>query len=381
MIPQHSKPPQQVPLGRGPRTITLVGDQLRAAVSRPAATITAALVIAVVCVIIFATTGRSAATEAQVIDSVNSMGTRLITVIDNTGKAGIDHSAVEKLEALEGVEWAFGMGPAETLSNPAVGVTMSVAPPMRTVIGDLPPAVVLTHGRAPASGEMILGVDAQQALGLSQASGTVAAGDVVFPVVDSFTADGELSALTGWGLLPTDDVVPLRYVYVLAEPHTDVASLARAVEAVLPAAIPGGVSIEMPAQAIQLREVLAGTLAGGSRQMMILTLLTALVLTSITMSGAVAARRRDFGRQRALGASRSAISVAVIVQSLVAGVVGVSVGLLVGLPVTFFSSGHLPSLRFVAGSVVLLLLVAVMGSLPPAVVAARRDPVRILRVP
>jgi len=44
-------------------------------------------------------------------------------------------------------------------------------------------------------------------------------------------------------------------------------------------------------------------------------------------------------------------------------------------------AGSLPSPGFTFGVVVLTLLTALLAAVPPAVLAAYRDPVRILRVP
>ena len=63
------------------------------------------------------------------------------------------------------------------------------------------------------------------------------------------------------------------------------------------------------------------------------------------------------------------------------GVIGAVVGTGVGLFAVRSMSGSLPAPEFTLGLVVLALLMTVVGSIPPAVAAAFRDPVRILRVP
>lgn len=70
-----------------------------------------------------------------------------------------------------------------------------------------------------------------------------------------------------------------------------------------------------------------------------------------------------------------------LVQSLVSGGLGAVVGLTAGLPVTHALTGATPTPSFTTGLAVLAVLVTLLGSVPPAVAAARRDPVRELRVP
>lgn len=111
--------------------------------------------------------------------------------------------------------------------------------------------------------------------------------------------------------------------------------------------------------------------------MMALVLGVGLVIVSVSTYGAVAGRRRDFGRRRALGASRSAIVVLVLVQTAVVACAGAALGVGVGLWATW----SLPSATLVTGVALRAVLVALLGAVPPALIAALRDPVRILRVP
>ncbi len=101
----------------------------------------------------------------------------------------------------------------------------------------------------------------------------------------------------------------------------------------------------------------------------------------ITTYGATAAKRRDFGRRRALGASQADIVALVTIQSLLLGTLGAVVGTAGTALVTGVTMGVWPNWRFSVAVVVLAVDVSVLAALPPAFAAARRDPVRILRVP
>lgn len=71
----------------------------------------------------------------------------------------------------------------------------------------------------------------------------------------------------------------------------------------------------------------------------------------------------------------------VLVQSACAGLAGTAVGACAGLAVLRAMGVDWPAPQFVGGVMVLAVLVTLAGSIPPALAAARRDPVRILRVP
>ncbi|MFC4613439.1 FtsX-like permease family protein [Cellulomonas algicola] len=326
------------------------------------------------------TTGRSAATEQEVVASIESVGTRLVTVTDTTGNAGIAPSVVGDVERLAGVTWAFGLGPATDARNSdfeQAGAGVAV----RALFGSLPADVPVTSGRpAVQPGEALAGVGASDVLRLSDVVGRVSDGQTSVGVVGQVDAIGPLSFVDELVLrIPAaDEELPVRYVYVLVDDATNAREVATAVTALLP---PGGVEVETSDGAIALRDVVAGRLGSASRQLMAAVLGCGLVLVSVTMLGAVAARRRDFGRRRALGASRSAIVTLVLVQSALAGAIGALVGAGTALGWSLLSGLPLAPWQFVMGLCALAVLVTLVGSAPPALTAASRDPVRILRVP
>lgn len=365
----------------GPHAGDLLRDGLLAALARPVATASTALVIAIVCVVVLTTTGRSAATEAEVVASIDSVGTRLITVTDTTGRGEIDPSAAAQVAELDGIAWVFGIGVATDVWNAALP-RAGTGTPARSLTGTLPADIPIVAGRAPAAGEAVVGSAARQALALSDVAGAIS-GDPSRGVVGQYHATGPLASLDDMVLVTTDDSTagPQRQLYALARPDVDVEALARAVQAVVPSRTPQDVEVSTSEGALALRAVISGTLGAASRQLMGIVLATGMALVTISTAGAVAARRRDFGRQRALGASRSAIVVLVLTSSALSGVLGTALGMAVGLPLTASLTGTLPTVTFTCGLGTLTVLVALLGSVPPALAAAYRDPVRILRVP
>jgi putative ABC transport system permease protein len=141
------------------------------------------------------------------------------------------------------------------------------------------------------------------------------------------------------------------------------------------------VRIQTPASLVELRGIVEAELSSNSRQLLLVVLGIGLVVVMVTQAGAVAQRRRDFGRRRALGATRSAVTVLVIVQTISSAFVGVVLGSVAGVVAILMSTGSPPPFDFVTALAILALLSAVLAAVPPGIGAAFRDPVRILRVP
>jgi putative ABC transport system permease protein len=370
-----------------PRGAALLRDGAQAAVAQPVATAAALLVVALVCVVVLVTAGRTAATEQQVLASIDDAGSRLVVVSDATGSARLRSDSVAAMAALDGVTWALGLGPATDGHVAMMGTARGVLAqgvPVRPYVGGLPPDASLVTGRLPQRpGEAIAGATAAARLGLADGAGPVVVGDGMVAVVGTARMRDALSGLDDTILVRDDggQTVTLKYVYVTVDSAARATSVARALEAVVHADRPDQLAVETPTAVAQLREVVSGRLGAGSRQLLAAVLAVGVVVVGITMLGMVASRRRDFGRRRALGASRSAIVVLVLVHAGIAASAGAVLGTAVGAAIVRGLTGVLPAPAYLAGMAALTVLAALVGSAPPALLAALRDPVRILRVP
>ncbi len=365
----------------------LLAEGVAGARAQPIITVTTALVIAIVCLVVLATTGQSAASEQAVVAHIDSLGSRLVVSFDQSGDAHIQPASVQEVAALDQVSWAFAVGPVVDVHN-ADSPREDVVP-ARTLFGQAPTAIPLTIGRAPGADEAIIGADAARTLGLRDGVGVVTDGTQAWPVVGVFQADGPLGGLNGTVLVAAGATTvgagaqppDARYVYAMARDVGAVGLVSQALPAVLRSQQPSAITIDEPSGVIELREAVAGELGRSSRLLMALVLALGLSIITITVMGAVAGRRRDFGRRRALGASRTAIVVLVLLQTATAGLAGAIVGTGAGLVVVHNLAGRQPGAGFTCGVATLSFLIALVGSLAPAILAANRDPVQILRVP
>lgn len=382
--PVMTPPRTRSPWPGVPRIGDLVRDAVLAARAQIVSTVTLVLVLATVCFAILVTTGQAAANEARIVGEIDSAGTRLVTVFDNAGDAQILPTAPGTLAGLSDVDWVLGLGDAVDVTNAALGAGRAAS---RPIVGELPGEVTVVQGRAPRPGEAVAGIDTLTALNLGPGLGRLRPVDAPdgepTGVVGVFEATGPLAFLNEVVLVATapQDLDTLRYVYVMA---TDVGVVER-LESVLatstPAADLNRLTVETPHGAIALRDVIAGRIGAASRQLMGVVMGIGAVIIAVTVLSAVISRRRDFGRRRALGATRSALVATLLVQSAVGAVIGIGLGTAAGLVTLATTTGSLPTWQFITGVAGLTLLLTLATAAPIATYAAYRDPLRILRVP
>ena len=126
-----------------------------------------------------------------------------------------------------------------------------------------------------------------------------------------------------------------------------------------------------------MRAAVAGELGRFSRSLIAAVLAAGLILITLIIYASVTARRQDFGRRRALGARRGTIAGLVVTQTLIVIIIGAAAG----TALTFRWTTEPPDTGFVAAITILTLLAAGLAATPPAIIAAGRDPVHVLRVP
>lgn len=364
------------------RTLSMVSEATRIAVASPVASVVTILIVASVCGVILATTGQTVRTEQEVLARIDEAGTRLIVAADDQGRAGITPEAVQRVANLSGVEWVLGLGYARDARNSTLGPAGNPVA-VRTYYGELPTEIVV-NGRQPEPGEGIAGTQAVAALGLAIPVGGVDTADRQVPIVGGFTAADPLGFLETSILSsprPSDNEANLRSIHVLAETPGHVAALATGVRAVLGAEDPTSVSLETSAALADLRAAVAGELGRFSRQLILAVLAVGLILVSLVVYWSVTLRRSDFGRRRALGATRTALIALVATQNTILAITGAALGTTAGIILVTRLTGGPPDTGFVIAIATLATLTTTLASLPPAIIAAHRDPVRVLRVP
>lgn len=138
--------------------------------------------------------------------------------------------------------------------------------------------------------------------------------------------------------------------------------------------------IESPVGAAELQTQVMEDVTVFGRSLFIGVLLAGAVLVAIVTLTDVLVRRADLGRRRALGATRGTIISLVLLRSMIAALVGVIVG--VGASAVLTNRMEtMPPTSFMIGVGILSIIAAIASSIPPAIYAANRDPVAVLRTP
>lgn len=365
------------------RPVRLAGEALRMAAAQPAASVTTALVTAAVVAVLLATTGQTVVAERDVLARIDDAGTRSIEV-GLEPAAGATAEAVARVERLGTVDWVVGFGTVVDVRNEAVPGGAPVA--LRPLFGEVPPVLVLDPQSGPPGVDVAwAGPAAMATLGLDVGVGGVVAdgGATAYAVIGPLTAEDPLAdfgrqALTVREASP-DEV--LRRLVVVTEEPAAVGPTVDHVLALLDIEDPAAVTVQTSEALAAVRAAVAGELGRFGRDLVLQALGAALVVVLVVTYGATTARRRDFGRRRALGATRGAIAGLVVLQQGVTALAGATLGLVVGAAITLQLTGGGPDGRFAAAVALLTVLVTLVASLVPALVAATRDPVRILRVP
>lgn len=365
----------------------LLREATAAARSQPVASLLTVAMVAGMCAATLLTTGRTVAAEQAVLAEVDAAGTRSIVV--RAGKnAGLTVTLLDRLRTVEGVEAAAGFGPIVDAHNAAV----PGAPPVAVrnaygTIGDNP----MQPPDHPAHRAALASTAAARALGLHDGTGALhtdhhtevlVTGELTVPdhlrfleplVVVPSSAPGSASGV--------DPDAPLTMLVVLAASPPEVAAVEEVVRSLLDAPDPGSVTLETSAGLAAVRAAVGGELGTYGRSTVLAILAVSTVLVAVNLLALVTMRRKDFGRRRALGATRSLIVTLLLGQVAILAVAGAALGTAASLAGLAAVGDPLPGARFTAAIAVAGVLVAALAALPPAVIAARRDPLHELRVP
>ena len=135
---------------------------------------------------------------------------------------------------------------------------------------------------------------------------------------------------------------------------------------------------ESPTALADLQRAVGGDLGGYRRALLLVVQATGGFLVAVVVLAEVLLRRRDLGRRRALGASRPGLLLLVVARTAVAATPGVVVGSALGT-LAAHAWAQPPPLAFAAGTGLLTMFAAMLAATPPALLAAWRDPVAVLR--
>ncbi len=364
------------------RVWALAREAAASALSQPVASVVTILMVAGMIVTVMLTTGRTVGTEQNVLSSIDSAGTRSILVRADTG-AGITSDVMDRIAGIEGIEWAAAFSSAVDATNSLVPDGTRV--PVRYAYGPH-----LDRLGIPSQSPVPDGLAYASTLALDQLGLVDVAGGITLTTGARYGVAGRINTpdfLAGFEpvvLVPeragTGDE-PVNVLVVIAASPDLVSPVADAVVSVLAPDDSTKITVKTSEALAQLRGLIQGQLGSFSRGLVLIMLAITGLLVAIILYGLVMMRRKDFGRRRALGATRALVVGLLLTQTLILAIIGVAAGIIVAIVVLLAAGDPLPGMTFFTATGILAVATAVIAALVPALVASRREPIKELRVP
>lgn len=340
-----------------------------------------AVVVATMCFASIVTVGRSASAAAEVAQRMEEAGARRLSVVDTREDGFINPRTLGVVRAVNTVQTANALGAPFDAVNGVIG-RGGVRVPVWPVLGDLTHVASLVRGRLPRPGEALVSAGRLPALGMAEPVGYLETvdGSTSYPIVGAFEARAPFEDLAAGAIVAAEDDMPGRELRVVID---DVTSAQPTVTAILATLAPPdihGVQVDSPTALAATARDLNAQMAGFGRTLLLLILAVGGFFVAAVVLSDVLVRRRDLGRRRTLGVTRSDLISLVLARTAFTGVVGAVPGCLLGW-IANQVTGFTTPIHFTAGVGTLAVLVATLAALPPAGYAARLDPVNVMRTP
>lgn len=357
-------------------------ESLASARSQKTTTSLIFLIIAGMCMAVFLTSGRTAATEEAVLSRINDQTTRTIILRATGEESGLDARLLAPLNRLGGVEAVIGFGPTEDVTNAAIpGGNLVAARALYTAV----PIAGLPASTSPLTDTVAVSEQASYELGLAGLVHGSVQDDAgtTRSVTSAIETPSYLDFLEPLVLIPTElnETAPLATVVIVTKSSPLVEVIAGVARDLAAPPNPQHLTIETAEQLGAIRQAISGDLGTFGRSTVLGILGVTAALVAINLYGLVLLRRKDFGRRRALGATRGTVISLLLWQVTVVSTTGALVGTVASMAILRLEDHVRPDLSFMVSVAVLAVATAVTAAIPPALFAASRDPLRELRVP
>ncbi len=360
----------------------VIREAWASAVSQPVASVVTILVIVGMILTVMLTTGRTVGAEQRVLESIDDAGTRTIQIRAET-EAGLTTDVLDRIRNIEGIEWFAAFSSAIDATNTSIPDGARV--PVRFAYGPHLDRLGIPVN-SPLPGQLAYASPlALDGFGLPDA-----AGSIVTTTGTSYAVAGELSTPDFLASFEPVVLVPrpegtggeaVNVLVVIAQRPDLVTSVSDAVVSVLAVDDPSKVTAQTSETLAQLRSIVQTQLSTFSRGLVLVTLAVTGVLVGLVLYALVVMRRKDFGRRRALGATRGLIIRLLLAQTTLLTIVGVALGLAAAVIALMLAGDPLPGFEFTVALAILTITTAVTAALIPATAASLREPIRELRVP
>ena len=335
---------------------------------------------------VLGTAGLSAAAQSKVLSTVDSVGTRSISIYATDPNTPIEPQILDALERLDIVESALGFSVTVDVVNAELNAGKRVG--ARLVYGGFARDL---HERAASHaaahyGDGLTGFatpDAFDLLGLPAEGGgvRVAQDGREITVIGDVTLPEHLAELTPTILVPVEHPEGLSAIFLAARSAEDLPLLTDLVRGQMRGYTSQQYNLATSQAYASLRAAIDGELTASSHSLIVGVLGAGAGATMLVVWAVVLLRRKDLGRRRALGASRLVIIGLTVGQVAVLTLLGASIGAGVASAMMVALGQPVPPWDFQVAVVVALAAASTLLCIVPALWAAQRDPLTELRVP
>ena len=256
------------------RALAILREAIATARSQPVASVLTVLVISGMVLAVMLTTGRTVGAEQQVLGSLDEMGTRSIVIRAESG-AGVTNRVLDRIDVVDGIEWAAAFTSTTDATNTLVPDGTKVA--TRYAYGSHLETLGVP-ARSPDPGQLAYASpQALARLGLPDVAGgiTLTTG-AQYGVAGQLTTPDFLAAFEPLVLIPRDDRIPaeevVNVVVVIADTPALVAPVSDAVLSVIGADDPTKLTVQTSETLAELRGIIQNQLGAFSRGLVIVLL-------------------------------------------------------------------------------------------------------------
>ncbi|AIY02478.1 hypothetical protein ART_2879 [Arthrobacter sp. PAMC 25486] len=361
----------------------LARESFASMVAYKAASILSVIIVAGMCVIVLLTAGKSEGMRTALTESLDSAGARTL-VFSSASGTPFDAQAIDALAGLGNVAELTAVGPA----NDVQAITYGTKLPVRSLYTDTPAELGLgTLPQEPTelSGS-VLYLSEQAGKTIGAVDGTIA---VETAAGTSYSAAVGLRVPDALAFLEPLAVVPrplaeagnATAVVVTASDAASVAALTKIVTGILVGDNPNDLRVSTSQQLADLAGLLSSQFGSFQKSMVAGAMALSAVLVAAIQAGLMMIKRKDYGRRRALGASRSLVMGLILGQAALVSTTGIILGTVGAVTFLAGTNSPVPGLGYLVAVGLLTLFTCLAASILPAIGAAWRDPIKELRVP
>lgn len=342
------------------------------------------LSVALIAALVFAvmlTTGRSVGAEESILESMDSVGSRSI-IVRAEPDAELTSDVLHRIANLNGIEWAIALSPATDAVNDRHPEGSKV--PVRMAYGDDMSYLGVGDNVTELVDVAWGSEQAIEALGLADGVGIITLTDTrSYSVLPGIVTPDMMDSFEPLLVVPAETntaAEPISILIVVADEPESVAATSKALLSVLSVSDTSKITVENSEIFAELRVAFQNQFSAFSHGLLIAMLVITAVIEASLLFALVLMRRKDFGRRRALGASRSYIIRLLLLQTVLLSLIGYAVGVLASMATLRFSGAPTPGATFIVALGILILIISAVAAFPPAYLASRREPIKELRI-